>query len=63
MHPAITSRPGYVASQTLKPMQKSINWQSNVAQFVYYPLDVNRITNTSHIQISKEINILYKKIQ
>ena len=59
MHPAITSRPGYIVTQTLKPTQKSINWQSNVAQSVGYPLDVYRVTNSSQIQNSKEINILF----
>jgi hypothetical protein len=57
MHPAITSRPGYIVTQTLKPMQNLINLQSNVTQSVDYPLDVHRVINSSHIHNSKEINI------
>jgi len=55
MHLAIPSSPGYIVTHTLKPMQKLINWQSNVTQSVDYPLDVHRVTNSCHNQNSKEI--------
>jgi hypothetical protein len=55
MHPATTSSPGYIVTHTLKPMQKLINWQSNVTQSVEYPLDVHRVTKGGHNQKSNEI--------